>query len=311
MGQSMERAGRRAKTPPKRMSPLQKREERMGMLMASPIFISIICFSVIPVLFSAFISFTSWNMMTPWDWVGLKNYTTVFTGKMLGIVWRNTFKYIAIAIPGSIVMGLLLALALNTRMRGVALYRTAFFLPNITTTVAVCVVWAWLYDKNYGFINNALNVFHVGPIDWLSSRKFSMVSIAIMSIWQAMGYDMIIFSAGLKSIDETYYEAARIDGASFLQQFFRITLPMLTPTLFYLFVMHFIGFFQMFDAAFVMTSGGPGNSTMTIVMQIYDTAFTYFRMGEASAYAWVLFAVVFVITIVQFSLQNRWVNYDA
>ena len=166
-----------------------------------------------------------------------------------------------------------------------ALYRTAFFLPNITTTIAVCVVWCWLYDKNYGFINNVLAVFGVEPIGWISTRKWAMTSVAIMSVWQNMGYDMIILSAGLKSIDETYYEAATIDGANKLQCFSKITVPMLTPTLFYLLVMHFISFFQLFDAAYVMTEGGPGHATRTIVMQIYDLAFTYFRMGEASAYA--------------------------
>ncbi|MDR1261882.1 MAG: sugar ABC transporter permease [Oscillospiraceae bacterium] len=290
---------------------LRRHEELVGYLMASPTLIGILLFSVIPVFFSAFISFTSWNMMSPWEWVGLANYKTVFHAKMLSTIWTNTLKYIAIAIPGSIICGLLLALALNTPIRGVPLYRMAFFLPNITTTVAVCVVWTWLYDKNYGFLNNALSVFGIQPISWLSSRKWAMTSISIMSIWQAMGYDMIIIAAGLKSIDETYYEASRIDGASFYKQFARITLPMLTPTLFYLLVMHFIGFFQMFDAAFVMTSGGPGHSTTTIVMHIYNVAFTYFRMGEASSYAWILFAVVFVITIVQFLLQDRWVNYDA
>ena len=249
--------------------------------------------------------------MSPWEWVGLQNYVTMFNNRMLGIVWGNTLTYISIAIPGAIAMGLLLALAMSSKIRGVPLYRTLFFLPNVTTTVAVCIVWAWLYDKNYGFINNVLAMVGLEAVPWISSRQWAMPSIAIMSIWQTMGYDMIILSAGLKGIDETYYEAARIDGASGLKAFGYITLPMLTPTIFYLLVMHFIHFFQMFDAAFVMTRGGPGHATETIVKQIYDIAFTYFRMGEASSYAWMLFVVVFAITGVQFALQKRWVNYDA
>ena len=296
---------------PKKVRTLRQQNERMGYLMVSPIIVGILCFSIMPVFFSMFISFTSWNMMTPFEWIGLQNYVTVFTGKMLGTVWGNTLKYIAIAIPGSILCGLLLAVALNAKIRGTALYRTAFFLPNITTTIAVCVVWCWLYDKNYGFINNVLAIFGIEPIGWISTRKWAMTSVAIMSVWQNMGYDMIILSAGLKSIDETYYEAATIDGANKLQCFSKITVPMLTPTLFYLLVMHFISFFQLFDAAYVMTEGGPGHATRTIVMQIYDLALTYFRMGEASAYAWILFAVIFVITGVQFTLQKKWVNYDA
>ena len=290
---------------------MRQRDQRTGMIMISPILFGILCFSIIPVFFSLFISFTSWNMMTPWSFMGIQNYVTVFSDKMLGTIWSNTLKYIAIAIPGAIVCGLLLALALNGNIRGVPLYRTAFFLPNITTTVAVCVVWAWMYDKNYGLFNNVLSLVGISPVPWISSRSWAMASVAIMSIWQAMGYDMIIISAGLKSIDDTYFEAVFIDGASKIQSFLYITIPMLTPTLFYLLVMHFISFFQMFDAAFVMTRGGPGHATTTIVMQIYDVAFAYFRMGEASTYAWILFVVIFAITIVQFITQKKWVNYDA
>ena len=138
-----------------------------------------------------------------------------------------------------------------------------------------------------------------------------MTSVSIMSIWQAMGYDMILLTAGLKAIDETYYEAAMIDGANGWKTFWKITLPMLTPTLFFLVVTHCISYVQMFDAAYILTEGGPGKATTTVVMQIYNTAFQYFRMGEASSYAWVLFAFVFIVTIIQFKLQNKWVNYDA
>lgn len=291
---------------------LEKRNARMGYLMVSPIVIGILAFTVYPVIFSLFISFTDWDMIKPFNMVGIENYVTMFTSRMFSTVWTNTLKYVIITVPGSIFFGLLLALALNSkRVRGAAFFRTAFFLPNITTTVAVCVVWMWLYDKNYGFINNILVAFGLEPVSWLTSRSMAMPSISIMSIWQNMGYDMVIIAAGLKSIDETYYEAANIDGASKWQSFWKITLPMLTPTLFFLVVMHFISFFQLFDAAFVMTSGGPGHATRTVVMQIYDTAFTYFRMGEAAAYAWVLFFVIFIITGVQFALQKKWVNYDA
>lgn len=290
---------------------LSKRNALMGYLMVSPIVVGILCFTVFPVIFSLFISFTSWNMMSPFEWVGIQNYVTMFTSKMFSTVWVNTLKYVVITVPGAILFGLILAIALNTNIRGTPLYRTAFFLPNITTTVAVCVVWMWLYDKNYGFINNVLALVGIEPVAWITSRAMAMISISIMSIWQNMGYDMIIISAGLKSIDETYYEASRIDGASRWQSFWKITIPMLTPTLFYLVVMHFISFFQLFDAAFVMTQGGPGHSTRTVVMQIYDLGFTYFRMGEAASYAWLLFLVIFVITGLQFTLQKRWVTYDA
>ena len=289
---------------------LQQRNAIMGYVMVSPIIIGILLFSVVPVFFSLFISFNNWDMLHPREWVGLANYKGIFSGSTLGTVWKNTGTYCAIAIPGAIFFGLLLALAMNAKIRGVALYRTAFFMPNITTTVAVCIVWMWLYNKDFGLLNNILRGLGLPPVKWISSRQWAMPSVSFMSIWQGMGYDMILITAGLKAIDETYYEAAMIDGANGWQSFWRITLPMLTPTLFFLTVTHCINYVQMFDAAYILTEGGPGKATTTVVMQIYNTAFQYFRMGEASSYAWVLFAVVLLMTIGQFKLQDKWVNYD-
>lgn len=289
---------------------LQRREAKAGFLMISPILVGITLFTVLPVLFSLFISFTDWNMLHDYNWVGLKNYKDVLGSKMLNTVSKNTLVYCLIAIPGSIITGMLLALAMNSAIKGIAFYRSAFFLPNITTTVAVAIVWTWLYNDSYGLINALLNSLGIPSVKWISSRSWAMPSVAIMSIWQAMGYDMIILTAGLKNIDPTYYEAARIDGASALASFGRITLPLLSPTLFFLLVTHFIGYMQMFDAAYIMTKGGPGHATRTIVMQIYYTAFEFFRMGEAASYAWLLFFVVMAVTLVQFKLQDSWVNYD-
>ena len=289
---------------------LEKRDSVMGWVMISPILVGIALFAVLPVLFSFYISFHEWDMLHEQQWVGAANYVKIFGDKMLGVISKNTFTYCIIAIPGAIFFGLLLALAMNAKIKGVALYRTAFFMPNITTTVAVCIVWSWLYNKDYGLFNNVLNMLGFESIKWITSKKMAMPSIAIMSIWQAMGYDMILLTAGLKGIDETYYEAAQIDGANGWQSFWKITLPMLTPTLFFLVVTHCVSYIQMFDAAFIMTEGGPGHATRTFAMQIYNTAFEYFRMGEAASYAWVLFAIVFVITVIQFKLQDKWVNYD-
>ena len=289
---------------------LEKRNSVMGWVMISPILVGIALFAVLPVLFSFYISFHEWDMLHEQQWVGAANYVKIFGDKMLCVISKNTFTYCIIAIPGAIFFGLLLALAMNAKIKGVALYRTAFFMPNITTTVAVCIVWSWLYNKDYGLFNNVLNMLGFDSIKWITSKKMAMPSIAIMSIWQAMGYDMILLTAGLKGIDETYYEAAQIDGANGWQSFWKITLPMLTPTLFFLVVTHCVSYIQMFDAAFIMTEGGPGHATRTFAMQIYNTAFEYFRMGEAASYAWVLFAIVFVITVIQFKLQDKWVNYD-
>jgi len=289
---------------------LDQRNAIMGYIMVSPIMVGILLFSVIPVIFSLYISFTNWDMLHPQQWVGLANYKGIFSGSTLPLVWKNTLTYCAIAIPGAILFGMLLALAMNAKIHGVALYRTAFFMPNITTTVAVCIVWMWLYNKDFGLLNNILRGVGLQPVKWISSRQWAMRSVSFMSIWQAMGYDMILLTAGLKAIDETYYEAAMIDGANGWKSFWHLTLPMLTPTLFFLVVTHCINYVQMFDAAYILTEGGPGHATTTVVMQIYNTAFQYFRMGEASSYAWVLFVFVFVVTAIQFKAQDKWVNYD-
>ena len=225
---------------------LERKNALMGYIMVSPILVGILLFTVVPVFFSLYISFTDWDMLHPQTWVGLQNYQTIFSDKMLGIVTKNTLVYCVIAIPGAILFGMLLALAMNTKIRGVALYRTAFFMPNITTTVAVCIVWSWLYNKDYGLFNNLLKMVGLEPIKWISSKKMAMPSVAIMSVWQAMGYDMILLTAGLKGISETYYEAAKIDGANGWNIFWKITLPMLTPTLFFLVVTHCISYIQMF-----------------------------------------------------------------
>lgn len=294
----------------KRKSALSRRNAKAGYLLISPIFVGILLFTVIPIFFSLFISFTDWDMLHDYQWVGIKNYTDVLGSKMLKTVSTNTLIYCVIAIPGSIVCGLLLALAMNSSIKGIPFYRSAFFLPNITTTVAVAIAWTWLYNDNYGVFNNVLRLLGLPAVKWITSRAWAMPSVAIMSIWQAMGYDMIILTAGLKNIDPTYYEAARIDGANSFRCFTNVTVPMLSPTLFFLMVTHVIGYMQMFDAAYIMTKGGPGHATRTIVMQIYFTAFGFFRMGEAASYAWLLFIVVMAVTMLQFKLQSKWVNYD-
>lgn len=294
----------------KKRTTLKKQNAIAGYLLVSPILVGILLFTVVPVFFSLFISFTDWNMLHDYNWVGIKNYVDVLGSRMFKTISGNTLVYCVIAIPGSIIAGLLLALALNSSIRGKAFYRSAFFLPNITTTVAVAIVWTWLYNENYGLINALLNVFGLPNVKWISSRAWAMPSVAIMSIWQAMGYDMIILIAGLKNIDSTYYEAAKIDGANGFSAFRKITIPLLSPTLFFLLVTHCISYMQMFDAAYIMTKGGPGHATRTIVMQIYYTAFEFFRMGEAASYAWLLFIVVMAITLLQFKLQDKWVNYD-
>lgn len=288
-----------------------RKEELWGYAFIAPQFIGIVCFIVFPVFFSLYISFTKWNMMSPIQWIGLENYVKIFSKSEIWEIIGNTFFYVIMYVPASLLMGLLLALGLNKKFRGVSILRTAFFLPNITSSVAVALIWAFMFQKDSGVVNLAIKALTGidGP-NWLNSLKWAMPAIAIVSVWSSMGYNMIILLAGLKGIDETYYEAARIDGASALKSFFHITLPMLSPTFFFILCTGFISGFQMFNEAYMMTGGGPGRATTTITMKVYKTAFEYWRMGEASVWAWVLFVIVLAITGIQFSLQKKWVNYD-
>ena len=288
-----------------------RRENRVGYLFAGPAILGFLLFALLPILISLAASFTDWNMLSAPEFIGLQNYKNLLTEDFY--FWRAlkaTFYYAILSVIISNLVALAVALLLNANAKLQGVFRTIYYLPTVVPAVAQALLWGWLFNVDYGLFNNILNMLGFDSIKWITSKKMAMPSIAIMSIWQAMGYDMILLTAGLKGIDETYYEAAQIDGANGWQSFWKITLPMLTPTLFFLVVTHCVSYIQMFDAAFIMTEGGPGHATRTFAMQIYNTAFEYFRMGEAASYAWVLFAIVFVITVIQFKLQDKWVNYD-
>lgn len=296
-------------TPRRRMS-LARRDELSAYLFIAPQFLGLLCFILVPVFFSLYISFTNWDMMSPVEWVGTQNYVNLFTGKDLSKVLGNTLQYVVMFIPLTIFFSLILALALNTSIKGVSLYRTGYFLPNITSSVAVSLVWLWIYNPDFGILNILMDLLGLPQQKFLKSLTQAMPSVVVVSVWQSVGYYMVLLLASLKGIDPTYYEAAKIDGASWGRSFRHITMPMLSPTLFFILTMGFINGFQVFNEVYMLTEGGPANSTKTMVMHIYNTAFKYFRMGEACVLAWVLFVIILIVTMVQFKLQNKWVNYD-
>jgi len=199
---------------------------------------------------------------------------------------------------------------LNTRLRGLMWYRAAFFLPVITVTVAVALIWRWMYEPRAGIINTGLRAIGLPGPAWLGDPHWAMAAIIIMSVWKGFGYNMVLFLAGLQGIPITIYEAAMLDGANAWQRFWKITLPLLSPMVFLAVVLTVISSFQVFDQAYVMTNGGPANATNTIVLYIYQNGFQYFRMGYASAIAWVLFGVIFLFTLAQMRLQGSWVQYE-
>jgi multiple sugar transport system permease protein len=259
---------------------------------------------------SALISLTKWDILTAPIWVGLENYITLFNDPKFWQVLWNTTRYTIVSVPVGLVVSLLLALALNTRIRFRNVYRLIFFLPVLTMPVAIAVVWKWIFNPDLGLANQLVGLFGVGRIKWLSDVNWAMNALVIMAVWSGSGYGMIIFLAGLQNIPREYYEAAQVDGANWWQSLFKITLPLLTPTIFFNMITSLIGAFQVFDIIYTMTKGGPLNSTRSIVYNIYEDGFKYSRMGTASATAWVLFIIILLITVVQLRVQKRWVHYE-
>ena len=263
-----------------------------------------------PVLAGFVISFFRWDVISPPVFIGIRNYTDLFDPARERFLQAlgNTIYYVVGAVPSSLVISLLLAMALN-RIRGQTLFRTIYFLPSVCAGVAIATLWAWLFNTQFGFINWVLSWFGLPKVPWLSDSNWAMPSIIIMSVWQGLGYPIVLFLAGLQGIPEEYYEAARIDGAGNWQLFRYVTLPLLSPTTFLILVLSIIGSFQVFEQTYIMTQGGPSFSTTTIVLMIVYRGFQDFKMGLAAAMAYILFAIVLLWTIIQFWLQRRWVHY--
>ncbi|MBN1347049.1 MAG: sugar ABC transporter permease [Phycisphaerae bacterium] len=286
-----------------------KRRDLTGWLFASPILIGLVVFTIYPFIASLYLSFCDYDIFTPPRWVGLTNYVTLFTEDPL--FWKslqNVLYYTAFAVPLSIVFGVVLALLLDANIRGLSVYRTIFFLPSIVPIVASSVLWLWLLNPKIGLVNLMLKTVGVEGPGWLNDPDWSKPSLIIMAVW-GVGHFMIIYLAGLKDIPVSLYEASMVDGASAWQRVRHITLPMLTPVIFFHLVMGLIASFQYFTQAFVMTAGGPLDSTLFYALHLFFEAFAYLKMGYASAMAWVLFLIVVCVTALVFRSQGRWVHY--
>ena len=301
-------------TPPRpsRMT-IARRETLAGYLFLLPNIIGFVIFTALAVVASAAISLTSWDLLSRPEFVGFDNYIELFTNDPLftKVMW-NTFYFTIVSVPASTAIALGLALMLNSGLRAIPLFRTMYFLPVITATVVVALIWRWFYNPDFGILNYLLYRLGVEtPPNWLASQKWAMPSIIILSVWKQVGYNMVIFLAGLQAVPQSLYEAASIDGAGRWQRFRNITLPLLTPTTFFVLVISIIGSLQVFDAVLVLTDGGPANATRTVVYHIWEEAFVFLEMGYAAAVAWVLFLAVFLVTLLQWKLQGRWVHYEA
>ena len=293
------------------LSALARYEERWAYVFLLPSLFGLLFFTLGPIVASFLLSFAHWDLLLPPHWLGLANYQWLFGhDDVFPTALLNTFYYAFVATPVGVILSLLLALAMNQRIKGIVIFRSVYFIPTISSGVAIALLWAWIYNPSFGIANWLLGLLGLPPGQWLSSPTTVMPSIIAMAVWQGLGYNMVIFLAGLQGIDQSFYEAATIDGANAWQKFWRITLPLLSPTTFFIAMIGLIGGFQVFVPMFVMTQGGPGNASMSVVEYIFDNGFRYLHMGLASAAAWVLFAVVFVFTLLQIRLQRRWVHYD-
>ena len=294
----------------RKLGKMERREEREFYLFISPWIIGFLLFGAGPIVGAMILSFTDWSLLAPPKWVGLGNFRRIFSDQFVRIALLNTLYYGV----GSVILGtcvsFLLALLLNQKVHGQALFRTIFYLPSVVSGIAVALLWINIFNPDFGLLNSVLRNLGVqNPPGWLVSPTWAMPALIMMSVWGAGG-SMVIYLAGLQSIPEHLYEAASIDGAGILSKFWNVTVPMMSPIIFFNLIVGFITSLQAFVQIFVMTNGGPANATLVYGLYIYRNAFVFFQMGYASALSWVLFVVIIAITIVQFALARRWVYYE-
>ena len=287
---------------------LEVSRRRWGVVFILPQLISLICFGIIPIVIAFVLSFYEWNGFTIPEFIGIDNFITVLKDPDMWTAIKNTAVYTVIYVPCSIVLALLLAVVLN-KVAGKLFYRAVFFLPQVVTSVGIAVVWSWIYQPQFGILNMILRFFGFEGKEWLCDPSTGMGAVIVMSIWWGLGYNIVLFLAGLQNVPAAYVEAAKIDGATSKDIFFHITVPLISPTTLLVTITTMIDAFQVFDQMFLLTSGGPVKSTYTIALHIYQTAFSEFEMGEASTISLFLFVVIVAISALQFKLSNKWVHY--
>lgn len=279
----------------------KKKEALQGIIYVLPSFILIMAFCIIPIFMSGYFSFTSYNIMTPPKFVGLENYERVFQDGYVADAAKNTLLYVLMTVPAqtilSLVFGAFLAYKMQNKTGG--FLRSVMFIPVIASAVTAGTIWRIILNTEGGLLNNILNFFHLDSVNWLGSTKTALISICIVAVWKNVGYFLVIYYAGIMGISKDLYEAAKVDGATSIQQFFKITLPMLKPITYLVVTLGIIWSFQVFDLAYLMTGGGPGRATVTLVMGIYNAAFKQYKMGYACAMAMLLLLIVVIINVIE------------
>ena len=293
-----------------RLSPMRRNEELAGWLFASPWILGFLLFTAGPMLISAGFAFAEYNLLQPAQWVGTANIEKALSGDPL--VWQSlkvTTIYAFVSVPLQIVFGLIIALLLNTNIRGLQYYRTIYYLPSVLSGVAVALLWRWIYAPNYGLINALLAGFGIQGPGWLSDARWALASLIGMSLWH-VGGGIVIYLAGLQGVPTEIYEAAEVDGAGWLTRFWNVTIPLITPVLFYQLIIGIITALQVFTQALIMTNGGPHDSTLFFVLYLYRNAFQFFKMGYASVLAWILFFYILLLTLLVYRSSSVWVFYS-
>ncbi|MGI6366878.1 MAG: carbohydrate ABC transporter permease [Anaerolineae bacterium] len=293
-----------------RVSARRVRQNIEGYICIAPWLVGFFVFTLAPMVFSLYLSFTQWELAgaAP-TWVGLDNFKRLLTDRNFSKSLYNTAYYAVFMVPSGATLAFLLAVLLNQEVRGRALFRTLFYIPAITPAVASAVLWLWMLQPQFGLINMGLRVLGVAGPNWLGRTTWVKPAIILMGLW-GQGQSIIIFLAGLQGVPRSLYEAAEVDGANSLQQFLHVTLPMMTPTIFFVLVMGLIGAMQAFTQAYVLTQGGPANASLFYVLYLYLVGFRYFNISYASVLAWVLFVIILILTLIQFKLSSRWVYYE-
>lgn len=282
----------------------------VGYTFIAPAYLLFVVFLFIPVIWAFYLSFTSYTIFNPGEFVGIENYTRLVNDNSFHTALWNTTYYALMVIPLNIVISLCLALLVNRKMRGMNFFRAAYYIPVVTSIIAASMIWMWLYDANNGLINYILIQLGFNPQSWLNDPNLALPALALMRVWKGVGWNMVIFLAGLQSIPKTLYEAASIEGAGRWKSFLKITWPLLAPTTFFVFVMATISTFQTFGEIYAMTSGGPVGSTTTLVYLIFVYGFERYEMGYAAAIAFVLFFIILVLTLINMFITQKKVNYD-
>nr|WP_231688033.1 sugar ABC transporter permease [Bacillus sp. FJAT-18017] len=293
-------------------SKLKRNDWIWGYFMIAPTLIGLLALYIWPSFHTFYLSFTKWQAFGNYEWDGLANYERMLQDAELLNTLKNTFTYTIVSVPVSISIAIVIAVFLNQKIKGLSFYRTIYFLPVVTIPAAIAMVWKWLYADKYGLINYILGLFSIDGTNWLTNPDTALFSIVVVSVWMHVGYYTIFFLSGLQGIPQTLYEAASIDGAGVFRKFFKITLPLLTPTIFFVAIISLIDALQVFDLVFMMiepTSPVQGQ-TRTLVVLFFEQAFEANNKGYASAIACFIFLIIFIITLIQVKLQKKWVHYE-